>query len=76
MLTPNFDYMLDFNHEAKCLRIIKTKCRGVVLEVPKDVITIKAGDNAEDSIREVYAKVHFSRDNIFNVMNTKTQRRL
>ena len=76
MLSPNFDYLLDFNHEAKCLRIVKTEDQKVLLEVPKDVITINSGDNDEESIREVYARVHFSRDNIFNVMNKKTQRRI
>ena len=61
MLSQNFEHMFDFSLEGKCLRIVKTKGLKLVLELPKDMITSNNLDNEVDSIREVFAKVRFSR---------------
>ena len=67
--------MFDYNYEAKRLRVVQTKDMKVVLEVPKEVISLSKDKDEIDSVREIYAKVHFSRKNVINVMNDKTDRR-
>ena len=75
MVSPNFTNMFDYNYEAKRLRVVQTKDMKVVLEVPKEVISLSKDKDEIDSVREIYAKVHFSRKNVINVMNDKTDRR-
>ena len=72
MLSPNFDHMFDFNLEEKCLRVVDTVDQTVLLEVPKDVITTRENEDEVDGIREVFAKVHFSHDNVINIFNDTT----
>ena len=48
----------------------------MLLEVPKDVISMREQDDDIDSVREIYAKVKFSSKNVLHIMNDKTQRRI
>ena len=40
MLSPNFEHMFDYNYEDKCLRVVQTETQKVLLEVPRDVISL------------------------------------
>lgn len=59
MLSKNFDYMFDYNFDSKCLRIVQTEDQKVLLELPKDLISLSADKEDIDSVRELYAKVCF-----------------
>ena len=51
MFSPNFEHMFDINFDKKCLRVIKTEDQSVLLEVPKDFISMNEQDDDVDSVR-------------------------
>lgn len=76
MISPNFEFMFDYNYDQRCLRIVRTADQKVLKEVPRDVISIGDQDDDIDSVREIYAKVYFSGSKTLSILNDKTQRRI
>ena len=63
--------MFDFNYSQKRLRVVRTLDLKVILEVPEDLLQIKEGENLSETVREVFAKVYFNRNDTINIMNDK-----
>lgn len=46
-ISPNFEYMFDYNYKKKVLRIKDIRTSEIVLDIDPDILTMAEGDNEQ-----------------------------
>ena len=46
-ISPNFEYIFDYNYKKKVLRIKDIKTKEIVLDIDPDILTMPEGDNEQ-----------------------------
>ena len=44
-MSPNFEYIFDYNYQRKLMRIKNVETKKVILHVNKDILALSDGDN-------------------------------
>lgn len=71
-MDPQYDKMLDFDYENKCMRLIECDGGKVLANLPKEAIYIPQNVEESELTKAVFCNVQFIDNNKFQTYNFKT----